>query len=139
MPKQKRVNKSKEEIAAQLQHKQMIERQKSLAKLIFPYIADLPSVYDAQTACNAVAGFIKLGSKEAEDKLKVSDLEIVTTTSEKGLVLDAVNNILGLVEIENAKETASLLERMGSMLPQFLANKHLKDPMSVIKSEEFIA
>lgn len=142
----KRVNKSKADIeqaiheAKQLKDKQArVERQKTLAKLAFPFLASLPTVYDAQTACNAIAGFIKLGLDTKEKAVIVNAIEFDLSKSEDSVVKDAVQNILGLVEHENAKEVLALFEIMGNKLPEFIAARHMKDPMTSVTVEEFIA
>lgn len=129
----------KSNLKALLNQKQKIERQKTVAKLIFPFIANLPTVYDAQTAVYAIAGYIELEMIKKEQGLKISDLLLDLSREKEGEITTAMRLILGQLEIENAKESMDLLKTFGDKLPQFLSNRHLTDPMSTITSEDFIA
>lgn len=141
MSKQKspRVNKTKEELAKELEKRQRIEKQRKLAHDVFPAVTKLKSVYDAQTAFNAVAGFIKYGLAQKEAELKVSDLSIELSKEKDSDIKKAVVKILSIIEKENAKDAGELVELMGSQLPQFLAGKAMKGKMSQITAKEFIA
>lgn len=146
MPKAKRVNKSKDAIAEELRQTEelkkkieRVERQKTLAKLAFPFIAKLKTVYDAQTVCNAIAGFIKFGLDKKEKEVLVNEIAFDLSQSENNEVKKAVEDILGLIEHENAKESLLLFETIGNKLPEFMAARHMKDPMTSVTVEEFIA
>lgn len=139
MPKKApRQNKTKEAIEKEMRNKQYIARQKSLAKIIFSIIANLSTVYDAQTAVNAVAGFLQDEMSKREAELNVCDLLVDLSSQKESEVLTAVKSIFDKLQTENAKESVTILEIMGQKLPQFLANKHLKDPMNSITAEDFI-
>lgn len=137
--KQPRENKKKEEITADMKKKQHVERQKTLARLIFPAVTNLKTVYDAQTVFNAVAGYIKLELMKEEAKLRVSDLAIDLSKEKDTPIKHAVSNIFELIRDENATDAANLIELMGNKLPEFLANKAVRGPMSQVTAEEFIA
>ena len=135
----KRVNKSKEDLKVQMAHTQKVEAQKKLARLIFPVIASMKTIYDAQTVVNALAGFIKADQAAQVAAMKVKDLTI-DLSKEKASEIKAA--ILALREVffyENASDAAALLERFGNGLGQFSANAYMKNPMSDIKMEDFIA
>jgi hypothetical protein len=138
MPK-KRVNKTKDEIAEDIRHTQYVEKQKRLARLIFPVIEDMETVYDAQTVLNAVAGFIKYDLVVKEEAFKVHQVAFDTSKIDDGEVKTRILKLIDLLQVEGAKDVADLLEFMGSKLPQHLAHSHIKGPMSQIKSDEFIA
>lgn len=138
MPKAKQRS-SKEEIAAALAYKSKIERQKTLARLLFPAVETLPTVYDAQTALNATAGYIKAGMIEKEAELNMSDLRINISKTQDGAIKEAMTHLLESVRDENAKDALELIDAMGRKLPEFLANKHMKDPMTEVTAAEYIA
>lgn len=135
----KENSKSKQEIAALLQQKAKTERQRTLARLLFPAVETLPTIYDAQTAFNATAGFIKMKLIEKENSWKVSDLAIDISKVQDGAIKDSMTHLLESVQGENAKDALDIITAMGQKLPEFLANKHLKDPMSTITAKEYIA
>lgn len=138
----KRVNKTKSQIQAEMAYqekqKAKAEKEKYIAKTVFPLVENLKTIYDAQTVFNAVAGYLQFGLVNAESKLKVSDLEIDLTKQEDSEVGKAVKEIIRLTGDVDARTVANLLERMGQKLAEFVATKHLQDPMT-IKAEDFIA
>lgn len=135
----KRVNKSKEQLKSELVHVESVKQQKKVAHTVFPLVAKLDSVYDAQTAFSACAGLIQQRLTAKEKDLKVSDLDIDMAVKKEGKVEKAAQAILKAVEGEDARTMAILLESMSSQLAKFLANKALKGKMSQITAKEFIA
>ena len=135
----KRVNKTKAELEAQIKHNDKIERQKLVAKLLWPFIADMKSVYDAQTVLQAVAGYMKYDLVSRETKLSCADLSMDLTKEKESEIKTAMQHVFNQLATENAKDSILLLETMANKLPEFIATKHLKDPMSTVKVEEFIA
>lgn len=116
-----------------------VERQKVLAKKIFPFVENLKTIYDAQTVFSALAGFIKFGLEKEEAKLRIEDVSMDFSKEGESAVKTAVIEIRELIRLENAKEAMSLLEIMGNKIPEFIANKHMKDSMKELTVEEFIA
>lgn len=139
MPKAKTPKLSKKEIAAQMEKTQEVQRQRTLARQLFPAVEQLETIYDAQTAFNAAAGHIKYGMLVKEKELKVSDLVIDLEKGNDTPMKHAVQSMLELVADESATDAMRLIEMMGSKLPEFLAMRHLKDPMNTITAEEYIA
>lgn len=140
MPKSQKpqARKSKAEIDAALKHKARVEKSKALAHRIFPALTNLPTVYDAQTALNAAAGHIKYGLVQEEAKLTVANLSFELGKG-KSDVDYAVHTLLELLGAEKAREAMEIFELMGNKLPEFLALRGLKEPMSSVTAEEFIA
>lgn len=136
-PKQTHLN--KEQVAQQVEREQLIARQKTLARQIFPAVEALETIYDGQTAFNAASGFIKLGITKREEALKVSDLEIDLSKEQDGPMKHAVQSIIELVHGESALDAMKLIELMGSKLPEFIWAKHMKEPMNTILANEYIA
>lgn len=138
MPKKPRVNKTKTEIALEMGKQERVKQNIAIVKSIFPFISDLASVYDAQTALSALAGFITLDLQKKNNELKVSDLNIDLSKEKDSVIKDSVQNILGLVVNENAKDVATLLQRFSDTLAQFSAKEYMKQPMKVITVEDFV-
>lgn len=140
MEKTPRINKTKEEIANQMAYTQKIERQKVLARLIFPFIQDQKTIYDAQTVVNAAAGYIKNELVLKTSNIIVKDLpvDVLKDTGDK-VLKDAVINLINLMQTEKADDAIALLERFGNGLADFSSKEYMKNPMEVIKMDEFIA
>ena len=139
MQKKPRINKTKAELQAELEHKAKIDHQKTVARLIFPFIEDQPTIYDAQTVVNAAAGYIKYGAQQKALELSVKDVSIDLKKEPDSPLKTAVENVLNLLQDEQADSAVALLERFGNGLGQFSAAKYLKNPMNIIPVDEFIA
>lgn len=140
MPAKKpRVNKTKAELLQELERQAKIQREISLCKLFWPFVGELDSIYDAQTAVNALAGFISYEVRKKSDELKVQDLAIDLTKEPESKIKDAVLALQGLIGPENAVTTASLLDRFGKTLAQYSAAQFMKKPMKDLKVEDIIA
>lgn len=139
MPASKRVNKTKEEIAKELAHKIKIEREKGIARRIFPLLTDQESIYDAQTTVNALSGYIKYEMSKKEASFKLNDL-LIDLSKEPDTKITATMQALKVeLQEDGAKEVASLLERLGQALGQFSASQFMQKPMSEIKMEDIIS
>jgi hypothetical protein len=136
-PKKTRL--TREQLEQELIRTQKVEKQRTLARQLFPIVENLETIYDAQTAFQAAAGLIKYGVVKIETDLKVSDVKVDLSKDKPTPVSYAVKTMLELVANEPAMEMVELIEMMGSKLPGFLAQKHLKDPMSTISAKEYIA
>lgn len=135
----KRVNKSKEEIAAEMKHKAVVSQQKELVKKIFAAIANQDTVFDGQTVLQALSGFIKYELSQKEATLKINDLLIDLSKQPKGKITKAIAELKVELQNENAKDTAQLLERFGNTLGQYSAATFMKNKMSKIKIEDILA
>lgn len=135
----KRVNKTKDEIAKAMAHKQMIDEQKKLAAIIFKCIEGQDTIYDGQTVVNALSGFIKYELSVKEASLTLNDLLIDLTNEPESKIKDAIAALKVELQDKNAKDLASLLQRFGDTLGHYSANKFMKNPMSDIKIEDIIA
>lgn len=139
MQKKPRVNKNKDEIAAQMKQDARIARQKVLARLIFPFIEDQKTIYNAQTVVMAASGFIKAAVAQRMTELVVKDLAIDLSKEDDGPIKSAVQALLGLLQTENADDAAALLERFGNGLGQFSSKKYMENPMNIIPIDDFVA
>lgn len=134
----KRINQSKEQLHKQMQSAARVERMKVVARIIFPLVADQKTIYDAQTAFNAAAGYIKQALQEKTGEILVKDITIQKVKGEKGIKY-SVDAIIAILQNEKAEDSYEILERMGNSLGQFSAARYLKNPMSDIKMDDFIA
>ena len=140
MQKTPRQNKSKDEIAANMAHTQKIERTKVLVRLMFPFIEEQKSIYDAQTVCAAAAGYIKQELNLKTTNIIVKDL-LIDLSNDKGdkVLKDAVENLINLFQTEKADDAIQVLDRVARGLGEFSSAAYMKNPMKVIKIDEFIA
>ena len=135
----KRANKNKQEIAAEMNMKEVVKKERELAGIIFDAIKDQDSIYDAQTAVNALAGYIKYELNMKQHSLVLNDLLVDLKNEKDSKVKTAIERLKSELQGEKALDTAELLERFGKNLVLFGADKYMKNPMSIIKLEDFVA
>jgi len=138
MPAPKRVNKTKDEIAKEMAHREKIEHQKALAKRMFPLL-QVESIYDGQTALNALSGYIKFEMAVRESKLKVNDLLLDLKKEPDTQITKVMEALKTEFQDEPAKELSDLMERMAKTLEAFIARKYINNPISEIKMEDIVA
>jgi endonuclease III len=128
-------------LAQQARQVEKVERSKRIARAIWPAVTGLATVYEAQTAFNAVSGHLLAALVKPERELKVSDLmaDIDLETGKPSPVKHAVKSIIDYLQHEPAKDAQELLDLMGRKLPEALAQKHIQDPMDTIAVDDFIA
>lgn len=122
-----------------MEHTANIQHQKTLARIIFPLIESQKTIYDAQTAVNALAGYIKLEIAKKAALTTIKDLPIDFSKEEDSPIKESMTAILPALQSENADKTSALLEKIGSSLAQFAAGKYMENPMSIIHVDDFIA
>ena len=137
-PLGKRVNKKKDEIVADMKHKEKVARDIMVAKLLFSFMKDLPTIYDAQTALNAMSGYIKWELKKKTTEFKVKDLGIDLKDEPESEIKTVVASFIGQLENENAEEMGDFLEKYAGILSKYGSAKYLENPMSIIKMEDLI-
>jgi len=135
----KRKPLSKAELLEEMAKQVRVEHQKTLAKAIWPIVAKLPKIYDAQTAVNAAAGFIQAELNKKTEELKVSDLTVDLSKEKASDVKDAVQALVELLAPESATDASQLLQVFGKQFTLYSANKYLDNSMDVIKMDDFIA
>lgn len=133
------ANKSKAEIAAEMKQKEKVKRDKILVKLMFPFIENMKSIYDAQTVLSAVSGYMKADLASKTSELKVKDLVVDLSKEEDNDITHAMKNILSQLQEENAEDMTELLQRFSDILPKIGANEYLKGPMSTLKITDIIS
>lgn len=139
MTKPPRVNKTKNELAAQAAQMADIQRQKTLVKLFWPFLQEGMTIYDAQTAANAVAGYINYELQAKLTAIKVDDLTLDLKNEKDSPIKTAMTHILEVFKGQNAKDSAGLLERFGKTLAMHSAHVYMKGAMSELKVEDIIA
>jgi len=85
---------SKEELVAQMQHKQNVEHIKQVVRDIWPYLADQDTIYDAQTVANALSGFISAHIEKKVNEIKVVDLPIDLSKEKDSKIKSALHFLL---------------------------------------------
>jgi len=138
MPAPKRVNKTKDEIAKEMAHKANVEKQKALARRMFPLL-EVESIYDGQTALNALSGYIKFEMAVRESKLKINDLLLDLKKEPDTQITKVMEALKAEFQDEPAKELSDLMERMAKTLESFIARKYINNPISEIKLEDIVA
>lgn len=139
MPKPKRVNKTKAELEAQMKQSAKIARMVALVKLMWPFVESQETIYDTQTVFNALGGYIEQGLKIKEDETKVSDLGIDLSGEKDTKIKKAMVDLVGLMEIENARDMVTLTRKVADILGQHGANQFLKGPMSSVKVTDIVS
>jgi hypothetical protein len=139
MTKAKRIPRSKDELKAETDKTHRTLKQKKVARDIWPLIEGLKSIYDAQTAVNAAAGYIELELALKMTTVPVKDLMVSLKSEKKSDIKESVQKIVALLADQSADESVALLKRMGNGFGQYSALQYLKNPMSKIKVDDFIA
>lgn len=134
----KKENKSKAQIAAEIKQAEKVKRDKILVKLMFPFLENMKTIYDAQTALGALSGYIKADLANITSDLKVKDLVVDLSKEEDTEITHAMKNILEQLQEENAEDMTDLLQRFADILPKIGANEFLKGPMSTLKITDIV-
>ena len=138
----KRTPKSKEQVAKSMKVSSETLHLIATAKKIYPLLEKNKTIYDAQTASNAAAGFIKLEIEKNTELLRVADLmegiKASLKAEKKSVIKDSIENIINMLEGDSADTAVKLLERMGAGFTNFGAHEYLKNPMSAVKMKDFI-
>lgn len=138
----RRYNKRKDEILEENKRNEKLKHQIFIAKKFWEPVAYLETIYDAQTAANALSGFINFELQKKVNEIKVKELSDFICDSikeEKNTPIKlAILNILGVIQDEQAKDVSDLLKRFADTLASFSANKFMKQGMVELKMEDII-
>ena len=134
----KRENKNKAQIEAEMKQQQKVKNDKILVKLLFPFIENMKSIYDAQTALSAMSGYIKASFISKTDEIRVKDLTVDLSKEEDTEITTAMKHILEQLQEERAEDMTDLLDRFANILPKIGANEFLKGPMSTLKITDIL-
>lgn len=131
MKKQSRKNLSKEQITEQIANEAKIAHIKEIVRIAFPAIEKLDSIYDAQTAVNALGGLIEAEIENVVKKIKLSDLTIDLAKENDSKIKTAILKLASLFPNESAQEISETMERLGSTLQAYVANNAMKGKMNI--------
>ena len=138
----KRTPKSKVEIAKSMKVNSDTLHLIEVTKKVFPLLKNNKTIYDGQTAVNAVSGYLKAGVEEEILKIKVSDvverIKENLKSQKKSEIKTSMENILKVIENESANDMANLLERIGAELSKLGSYKYLKGPMSDVTQKDLL-
>lgn len=139
MVKKPRLNKAKEQIAAEMKARANNDEKKVLARKVYPCVEGLDSVFDAQTVFLAMSGYIKAYLESEINKFSTATLAIDLSKENDSKIKTAMLEILVLIADDKAEVAMQVLDTMGNKLSQHLALNALKGPMSQIPAKDFIA
>lgn len=134
-----RQNKSKAQLEAEVAHRQEVDRDKQLVKLMWPFLSNLKSIYEAQTVVSGMSGMIKFQAEQKMKEYQVKDLVVDISKEKDEDIKRSFINILGLLENENAVHIADLLRRFGDNFSRLATNRFLKNPVSELTIEDILA
>lgn len=135
----KRVNKSKEQISEEIKYTEKVTHLKEIVKQIFPVIANVDTIYDAQTVVNALSGFIEAHITNKLNEVKLSEITIDLSKEEESKIKTAIEQLVAMFPDESANELSETLERFGKSLSQYAAHTFMKQPMEILKVEDIVA
>jgi len=133
-----RINKTKDQIAEDIKRTQKVAHLKEVVKIVFPLLTT-ETIYDAQTALNALVGFVKADLQEKQDAVKMSEVVIDLSKEKESSITKAMEVIKEALKDEPADEVSQTLERLSRAFGEFGSMKFLKNPMSELKLEELLA
>lgn len=136
MQKQKRVNKGKAQILAEIEQKSKISRQKEMVKRIFPLLGSLDTLYDAQTALMSVSGYIKEDIEKKMNVFKVNDIALDFKDEPKTKITEVMVAIKAELQTDCALEASDMLELFTNFIPNIAAEEFLKKPASELTLED---
>lgn len=135
----KRINKSKDQIAADIAHAEKVNHMKEIVKTLFPFLEKVETIYDAQTAVNALSGFITAHIEKKVLDIKLNDIEIDLSKEADSPIKTAILDMMESMKDESAQELSETLERLGSTFGKFGAHKFLQQPMNTVTVNDIIA
>ena len=109
-----------------------------MVRQLFPKLENVDSIYDAQTVVNALAGFIDAHVEKKVAEIKLKEIEIDLSKEEESKIKTAILEIIEMFPEESAQELSESLEKLGTALGKFAADKFLKQPMSTITVDDLV-
>lgn len=135
---EKRTNKTKEQIEADIQSLQRVNHMKEIIRKIYPLL-EVPTIYDAQTTLNAFAGYAKADIQEKTEAIKVGDLKIDLSKQDDSPIKTAMLAIADAFEDEPAETFIKTIERLSQAFSEYGAMKFVNNPLTEIKLEDILA
>ncbi len=131
-------NRSKEDIKAEIARTNKVKHERELALKIWEHIKGMKSIYDAQTALQAVSGFVTFEYARKTQNVLCGDLTVDLKREKDKEMKKIMEAILVIIKGENAKDTAGFLERYGKMLAMYSSMEYMKKPMSELNRDKII-
>lgn len=131
MLKKQRNNLSKEQIKEQIANEAKIQHIKGIVRTAFPLIQKVDTVYDAQTAVNALGGLIEAEIENKVRAIKLSELTIDLSKEKDSKIKTAILKLYDAFKDESAQEFAETMERIGTTLQAHVANEGMKGKMKI--------
>lgn len=135
----KRKNKTEHELLMEMQAAQRMDHAKEVIRRVFPKLEGVETIYDAQTVVNALSGFIMPHIENYMSKIKLSELPIDLSNEDDSEIKTALELLLKELAEEPAKQLMGTLDRFGSALATFGADRFLKQPMTAITIDDIVA
>lgn len=135
---EKRQNKTKEQIEADILSLQRVNHMKEIVRKIFPLL-EVPTIYDGQTVLNAFSGFAKADLQEKLEAIKIGDLNIDLSKQEENPIKNAMIAIADLFADEPAETFIKTIERLSQAFSEYGATKFVKNPMTDMKLQDILA
>lgn len=137
--KTSRINKTKEQITAEIKQVEKIKHIKEVVRKVYPLLQNVDSIYDAQTVLNALQGFIKVDLETLLDEITVGYLAMEFEQEKDSKIKDAMLAIVKEMANEPADEFSQTIERLARAFSDYGSTKFLKNPMSELKIEDILA
>lgn len=134
-----RINKTKEQIQADMKQIEKVKHIKEVVRKVYPLLEGVDSIYEAQTVLNALQGFIKVELEKVVDKITVGVLPLELEKEKDSKIKGAILSIALAMKDEPADEFSQTIERLARAFSDFGSNKFLKNPMSELKIEDILA
>jgi len=107
--------------------------------MLWPFIQDQKTIYDAQTVVAATAGFIKQELDTKINSIVVKELTVDLSKEKDAVIKNAIENLLGLFQTESAEDASALLQKVAEYLGTYSAKKYMENKMEVIALDDFVA
>lgn len=129
--KSPRKNLNKDQIKDQIANDLKVKHIKEVVRIAFPAIDKLDTVYDAQTAVNALSGLIESEIESIVKDIKMSSLAIDLSEEKDSKIKAAILKIISLFPDESAQELSETLERLGTTLQAYVSGKGMSEKMKI--------
>lgn len=138
----KRINKTKEQIVADMKRKNSEESAKKIARDVFPFLTTNKTIYDSQTTVSAVSGYLKYELSKRINDIKVSNIREgvneLLKSEKKSIIKTAIVEILDSIDGQNVNDVTIVLDKISDGFGKYGAIQFLKKPMSELKMKDFI-
>lgn len=137
MPKPKRVNKSSEQVAAEMRQIQEVKRQRALTKdVIFPLLVKgSTSISNAQQMIQVLSMSIRQAFNAQMKDLKVADLKVKEKIDPKVNQADYYCELLTVLEGERLTDVINLLEGIENEIARLIKKETSERKLETLKTD----